>query len=209
MHVEHNETMRASILGVAAVTLLSVACGKGTAKDTILKPVASSTLTFKVKEAEGFSDEIKKLGNLGNETTWAGYSYPCSIDLPAEASAVTPATFKMPSEGRIHVLVLKPVNYTWKGNTLPEAPDRHLARLKKEVQGKAGKPGVEAANGWIGESDGQFTTAIRKVVHSGYLFFSEKDVLQLSLRWPEGNQQAEKDAKLMMAHVLWSIKVKR
>lgn len=182
-------------------------------KDTLQRPPDLPAQHYDVAATDGFSPEFKREHNIGPESTWAGYSKPFSVDIPPSVAlpkgdwtGFGNGGFATTSGGRVSFLVLKPVDYVLEGIV----PSRELAKQKEALiaQCESSIPSdAIVANGWVGRPMG---AAISGKTHTScrYLFFSEREFLQISLRWDNGNSTQESEARQAMAYGLWSVKIK-
>src|SRR5687767_8310797 len=104
--------MRASPrLLIALTACCSLGCGKRQPADTIPRPTSLPTQAFTGEKAKGFDEQLRKQYGLGPETTWAGYSFAFTVDLPQDAQRRLQSSFVMPSGARAHFILLDPVDY--------------------------------------------------------------------------------------------------
>jgi hypothetical protein len=92
-------------------------------------------------------------------------------------------------------------------------PVQQLKKDRAELQSMAATrdPGLVVANGWVSKKESDMTLPSKSgkpsKVFADFLFFSKTEVLQVNLRWVEGNEQQERECRQVLAYGLWSLKV--
>jgi len=166
---------------------------------------------IQVSKTPGFSPEVRAESKMGPETVWAGYSKAFTIEVPVSLAVqkkptgdFTAGSFYTVSGGSVSFLVLDPVDYKLEGIV----PKKYLSDRKTELLSRTANSSdssVLKANEWIGSQ--WDSLSLKGEFHARYLFFSDRDSLQVSFRWKEGDKRQEEECAKVLADGLWSLKV--